>query len=80
MLLPQDVTPEKSLYVIGGRIIDTFNSINIRTIDIKTLYTSYISIFKQHDLSFSYFLYALDWLYIIGFIEIYNNTKIKRCF
>jgi|GEM_PF-597949 len=80
MLLPQDVAPEKSLYVIGGRIIDTFNSVNVRIIDTKVLYTSYQSIFKQQDLSFSYFLYALDWLYIIGFIEIYNNTKIKRCF
>ncbi|KIA82410.1 ABC-three component system middle component 6 [Flavobacterium sp. AED] len=80
MLLPQDVAPEKSLYVIGGRIIETFNSINLRTIDTKTLYTSYVSMFRQQDLSFSYFLYALDWLYIIGFVEIYNDTKIKRCF
>jgi hypothetical protein len=80
MLLPQDIAPEKSLYVIGGRIIETFNSINLRTIDTKTLYTSYVSMFRQQDLSFSYFLYALDWLYIIGFVEIYNDTKIKRCF
>ncbi|HRB70561.1 MAG TPA: hypothetical protein PK776_01800 [Flavobacterium sp.] len=80
MLLPQDITPEKSLYVIGGRIIDTFNYINRAVIDIKILYSSYIEKFKQEDLSFSYFLYALDWLYLIGFVEIYNNTKIKRCF
>lgn len=80
MLLPQDVAPEKSLYVIGGRIIETFNAINRTVIDTKTLYSSYIVKFRQEDLSFSYFLYALDWLYIIGFVEIYNNTKIKRCF
>ncbi|WP_394799693.1 ABC-three component system middle component 6 [Flavobacterium amniphilum] len=80
MLLPQDVAPEKSLYVIGGRIIETFNSINRTVIDIKILYSSFVTKFRQEDLSFSYFLYALDWLFMIGFVEIYNNTKIKRCF
>lgn len=80
MLLPQDVSPEKSLYVIGGRIIETFNSLNRTVLDTKTLYSSYILKYKIEDISFSYFLYALDWLYLIGFIEIYNNTKIKRCF
>lgn len=80
MLLPQDIAPEKSLYVIGGRIIEIFNVINRRTIDTKSLYNLYISEFEKDNLSFSYFLYALDWLFIIGFIDIYNNTKVKRCF
>lgn len=80
MLLPQDIAPEKSLYVIGGRIIEIFNVINRRTIDTKSLYNLYISEFTKDNLSFSYFLYALDWLFIIGFIDIYNNTKVKRCF
>ena len=80
MLLPQDIAPEKSLYVIGGRIIAIFNVLNRRTIDTKSLYNLYISEFEKDNLSFSYFLYALDWLFIVGFIDIYNNTKVKRCF
>lgn len=80
MLLPQDIAPEKSLYVIGGRIIHIFNAINRRTIDIKSLYNIYATEFSKDELSFSYFLYALDWLFIVGFIDLYNNTKVKRCF
>ncbi len=80
MLLPQDIAPEKSLYVIGGRIIGIFNTINRRTIDIKSLYNLYYTQFKTDEINFNYFLYALDWLFMIGFIELYNNTKIKRCF
>lgn len=80
MLLPQDVQPEKSLYVIGAQIIETFNKLGRRTVDIKTLYTSFQSINNANEISFTYFLYALDWLYIVGFVDLYNNSKIKRCF
>jgi len=80
MLLPQDVQPEKSLYVIGAQIINTFNSLGRRTVDIKTLYASFQSLHTTIEISFTYFLYALDWLYIIGFVDLYNGSKIKRCF
>lgn len=79
MLLPQDITPDKSLYVIGGRIIHTFNMYKRSIIDPKDLYDLYIKHHGSNDLSFNYFMYGLDWLYIIGYIETYNN-KIKRCF
>ena len=80
MLLPQDVSPEKSLYVIGGQIIQAFNIYKRRIIEPKVLYDNYISLYNIDAISYSYFLYALDWLYIMGFIEVYNDTKIKRCF
>lgn len=80
MILPQDIKPEKSLYVIGALVIKTFNNLNRRTVDIKTLYSTFLSVNNTNEISFTYFLYALDWLYIIGYIDLYNDTKIKRCF
>lgn len=80
MLLPQDVAPEKSLYVIGSQIINVFNIYKRSIIEPRELYNFYIDIYDIEDLSYSYFLYALDWLYMLGFIEIYKSTKIKRCF
>lgn len=80
MLLPQDVSPDKSLYVMGGQIIQVFNIYKRSIIEPKVLYDKYVEIFYHSDISYSYFLYALDWLFMLGYIEVYKSTKIKRCF
>ncbi len=79
MLLPQDISPEKSLYVMGGQIIQVFKTYKRSIIEPKILYDKYLDMFYS-DVSYSYFLYALDWLFLLGYIDVYKSTKIKRCF
>jgi hypothetical protein len=81
MILPIDIRPEKSLYVIGANIISLFNDENIGVIDILLLYQKF-SENSEAKISFEYFLYALDWLFLLNLVKLNENinTSIERCF
>ncbi|WP_374755871.1 ABC-three component system middle component 6 [Larkinella soli] len=79
MILPIDIKPEKSLYVIGSKILETLNSESMGIIDIQILYEKLAKNFPE-KISFSYFLYALDWLFILGLISINSKSGIERCY
>lgn len=78
MILPTHINPNKSLYVVGSRVIDLMKSRKL--IDAQELHILYSNRYKSENLNYNYFLYALDWLFILGLITINKNSKIKRCF
>lgn len=78
MILPTYINPNKSLYVVGSRVIDILKGRKL--IDAQELHILYSNKYKSDSLNYNYFLYALDWLYILGLITINKNSKIKRCF
>ncbi len=78
MILPTHINPNKSLYVVGSRVIDILKSRKL--IDAQELHILYSNKYKSDNLNYNYFLYALDWLYILELIQINKNSKIKRCF
>jgi len=78
MILPRELKPEKSLYVIGARILKILDSHPIGNIDVHLLYELFLKEYKGKT-SFNYFLYGLDWLYILDSVKIKNN-KIQKCF
>jgi hypothetical protein len=80
MILPQDITPEKSLYVMGARIIESFRSETNETIDPKYLFDLYIKKYSGIPITYNYFLYALDWLFVLNAIELTPNNRLKRCY
>lgn len=80
MILPQDILPEKSLYVIGGRIIQILDSEARRTSDPKNLYDRYVKKHPEIELSYNYFLYALDWLFLLNLIKLTDDVKIEKCY
>ncbi len=80
MITPKDILPEKSLYAIGATVISIINKAKTSEIDPEKIYQEFLS---SHpiDISYNYFLYSLDWLFLIGFIELNSNKrKIKKCF
>ena len=80
MILPTDAAPDKSIYVMGAGILDILKLEPHQNVDPKNLYDTYIQRNAHVELSYNYFLYALDWLYLIGSIDVTSKMKITRCF
>lgn len=68
-----DTDPKANPVYIGGVILRIFQVNDSRTIDISRLYDSVNDFF---ELSFDLFLYSLDWLFVIGVIELDGNGGI----
>jgi hypothetical protein len=80
MILPQDIIPEKSMFVMGSRILQILDKEPHNLIDPKIVYDKYISLHPEVKINYNYFLYALDWLYILNAIELTSNMRIKKCY
>jgi len=80
MILPQDISPEKSIYVMGGRILEILNNEPHKIVDPKLVYDKYIQTHSDIKITYNYFLYALDWLYLLNALELTENLKIKKCY
>ena len=79
MILPVDIKPEKSLYVIGSKIIETINNESMGIIDLQLLYDKFSKTYPE-SISFNYYLYALDWLFILDLIKVNGKSGIERCY
>jgi hypothetical protein len=78
MITPKNIHPERSLYAIGGSILSVIKNIDEVEIDPEVIYKEFSSIYPLR-ISYSYFVYSLDWLFLAGLIELREN-KIKKCF
>lgn len=79
MILPSDIKPEKCLYAIGSSVVDVLKRDSFGIINSELLYVKFSDIYPE-SVSYSYFLYALDWLYLLGLVEVTEKLEIKRCF
>lgn len=77
MIVSNVSSPERSLYVIGANIINLLKSGKHNSIDPLGLYVEYKK--KHQDISLSYVLFGLDWLFIIGAIESTPTGDIALC-
>lgn len=68
-----DTDPKANPVYIGSVVLRIFQSNDSMVIEISRLYDLVNSIF---ELSFDLFLYSLDWLFIIGAIELDGNGEI----
>jgi len=65
MILPYDIKPQSSLYVYGAYILKEFaNESTLRITDL------YLEVSSKHDVSFSVFVLALDWLFMINALDL----------
>jgi hypothetical protein len=80
MIISQDTAPERSLYYLGYQVLQLLKSENAASSDPKLLYDKFLLIYPSSNLSFNYFLYAVDWLYILDLVELTDNIRLKKCF
>jgi hypothetical protein len=77
MLLPQDINPTNTLYFNGALAINAMNSTDEKSIDFFELYKK---LKASNQISFQSYIFALDWLYLIGSIKLGRQGKIEKCF
>lgn len=75
MIIDSDKHPEKNLYCVGARLIELMQDLRKPEFDIEDLLKRYNKKFGK--LSIDYLLLGLDWLFILGFIDI--NDKGNVC-
>ncbi|CDT33453.1 conserved hypothetical protein [Vibrio coralliirubri] len=77
MILSNTQTPKKSLYFIGARIILSIKSLPYNKVCTIELYDQYCSSYEK--VSFTYFMLALDWLFIASILDINDVGELYLC-
>ncbi|WP_241971664.1 ABC-three component system middle component 6 [Yersinia intermedia] len=72
MLLPKDIHPKDCLYYNGGFIIDVLKSFG--EIELIELFCETV---KTTEMSISIFILSLDWLFLIGIVELNSNGNLE---
>jgi len=78
MINPKNIKPERSLYAIGGTIISVMKEFEQKEISPEVIYKRFSEVYPI-EISYNYFAYSLDWLYLINVIDL-EEDKIKKCF
>jgi hypothetical protein len=77
MIISKDTNPTKDLYYVGGLILQHFIKKGIISTDCYEL----ISDLKfEHNISTNLLFLSLDWLYMLGSINVNDKGDIVVCF
>lgn len=79
MMIVNTDHPSLSIYRLGSELLNILTSSPLKEFDTLFLYDS----FKDktpNEISFGYFMLALDWLYLLDLIDLADNGDIKKCF
>lgn len=74
MIVTSDISPEKNLYFLGGKVLEKLPQ--SEAVDSLIVY-EYLK--DSYNVSFPLFMYTLDWLYLANLIETNENGDIKLC-
>ncbi len=83
MLIDNSINPDLSIYVLWWKLINLIKSNKKiwNKISAELLHSIFIDINKADKINLEYFIYILDWLFILWLIENdYSDNKIKICF
>lgn len=77
MIINKNINPERDLYYLGGKVIETLNLFNQSEVDYFELF---LSVKKTNTLSINLYSLVLDWLFILGVIKKGKKGLIEKCF
>ncbi|EPE2687515.1 ABC-three component system middle component 6 [Vibrio alginolyticus] len=77
MILSNSQSPKKTLYFIGANIVLAIKSSPYNKICTIELYDRYCE--SYGNLSFTYFMLALDWLFIASMINVSDSGELYLC-
>ncbi len=83
MLIDNSINPDLSIYVLWWKLINLIKSNKKiwNKISVELLHSIFIDINSADKINLEYFIYILDWLFILWLIENdYSDNKIKICF
>ena len=74
MLLPDNIHPQHTIYYNGAFVLDT-----IRHHPLLDLLDLYMIARERCEMSMPVFVLSIDWLYLLGQVEIDGNGKVALC-
>lgn len=78
MILDVDTNPKHSVYYIGAILIEYMEKSRFRVFDATSLFDelrrSYLGL---ASLSFEYYVLTLDWLFLVGVVELSIDGDLK---
>ncbi|MEZ9257444.1 ABC-three component system middle component 6 [Vibrio splendidus] len=77
MIVSNCQSQKLSLYYIGSNLVNLIRHHQFKSICPSLLFNKYCD--NYDDISFSYFIYGLDWLYIIGTIRLTQSGDVTLC-
>ena len=76
MLILNERSPDKSLYVKGASLLEKLKK-HTGPIHVTELFNAYA---EDLQISFPQFLLTLDWLYLIGVLDVSEQGELQACF
>lgn len=77
MIIDSDKHPERNLYFIGAKLLELIKS-KKSDHDLGVLFRKYNQA-NVNSISFDYMLLALDWLFILGTVDVNKEGNVRVC-
>jgi len=77
MILSNSQSPNKCLYVVGANLIEIIKADEKEALPTLDLFKKYNENYEV--ISFAYFNFGLDWLFIVGAVDITHTGEIILC-
>ena len=77
MIINSNITPDRDLYYLGGKVIEVLVSNEEQEVDYFDLFQR---VNTELKISLNLYTLVLDWLFIIGVINNAEKGLIKKCF
>jgi len=77
VIVSKDTNPEKDLYYLGAQVLEVLASTDTSEVDYVDIF---INLKSKIQITNSLYALSLDWLYLLGAIEISKEGNIRKCF
>lgn len=78
MIITKNEKPSRSLYYLGAVVLSLMADERLGVVDSYELFDK-MNQRLTLKMSFSHYLYVLDWLYLLDAIDLTHGGDIKRC-
>lgn len=78
MILPEETKPDLSLYFIGAQVLAIMKRLPNKSTNLLVIYEE-LSKSGKNNVPLLYFLYSLDWLFLLNIITLDHNNNLILC-
>lgn len=79
MIISNSMKPNQTLYYFGARLLECLKRQPSLTIDSLQLFELFQSCLSA-KVTYTQYMYTLDWLYLLDMVEVNDNGDIVVCF
>ena len=79
MIMSNSTSPKLSLYFLGAQLILVMKNERSGVLDSYLLYEK-LNELLESPISFTHYMYTLNWLHLINAISLTENGDIEKCF